>query len=88
MKTRDTIWYEDVIRLGFTEEKLNDSVFQKMHGFDDSAIYKYLNESLMISFDKTTMKCEVLKLDKDENIKARKRIKKLWQLEMIISAFE
>jgi hypothetical protein len=87
MKNNDEVWYKDVIGLGFTEEVMNDSVFEARHGFKDSVIVKHLTRDIMIEFEKLTLECRMIRTNKEGLIVAKMPIKSYSDLEMIISFF-
>jgi len=78
------IKYKDVMDLGFVEQFVEDNVFFNQYGFQYSIITFECAKRIFIDWDKTTRLCEILRVDKDGNIKGRKKIESIDDLKEII----
>jgi hypothetical protein len=81
------IKYGDIIDLGFEVEECNDPVYFKNHGFQYCIITKKLTKRIYIDWAKETKLCEMIRVDSEDNIKAKHPIKSLAELKYIIDFF-
>jgi hypothetical protein len=85
---QEQIRYGDIIELGFKEEFCNDTVYEYKYGFQYVIITLNLTKRIFIDWEKETRLCEMVRLDKDHNVKARKPIMNLEELKEIIEFFK
>lgn len=85
---QEQIRYKDIIDLGFKEEFCSDTVYEDEYGFQYVIITLNLTKRIYIDWEKSTRLCEMVRLDKDHNVKARKPIMNLDELKGIVEFFK
>ena len=80
--------YSDIIDLGFKEEKTSDSVYKNKYGFDYVIISKKLGKRIRAYWTKEDRLCELIRADKEGNIKGRLPIHDLDHLTELINFFK
>ncbi len=66
------IRYKDIIDLGFNEDfSPSDKVYQDQYGYDYVIITKKLTKRIYLDWQKETRICELVRTDKEGNVKSR-----------------
>ncbi len=86
--TQEQINYSDIIDLGFDTEQVDDKVYYNKYGFQYEIITFKINSKIYIDWSKETRLCQIVRVNKDQDIKNRKPIKNLEDLETIIDFFK
>jgi hypothetical protein len=86
---QERIQYHEIIALGFTEIKTNDSVYFQEFGFPYVIITKQLSKEIYLDWEKHTQFCELIRMDKPKvgSISKRYPVKNLAELKTIIDFF-
>lgn len=79
--------YSDIMKLGFTEVIEKDSSYFNKYGFDYAIIEKKLTKRIYISWSKENRTCDIIRIDKEYNIKSSLIIIDLDHLKAIINFF-
>ena len=68
MKESENFLYQELIDLGFERENINDSVFEDQHGYECFYVTKHLTKYIVLDWDSTTQKIELVRYDKKDNV--------------------
>jgi hypothetical protein len=79
--------YREVINMGFEIIYCKDRVYFDQYGYDYYIITKELNRAIYLEWAKETQKMNIVRIDKDSNIKAKEPIVSHEQLEFILRFF-
>jgi hypothetical protein len=87
---QEKISYKEIIKLGFTQEAVNDTVYFNEFGFDYAIIELKLTSKIFINWAKETQLCKMYRIDKKSkgNVLSRKCITSLKELKEIIKFFK
>lgn len=81
------IRYKDIIDLGFKSVEISDKVFYDDYGYGYTYFYCQLIKRIGIEWCQVRRTCEMVRYDKEENVKARMPIKDLQHLKEMINFF-
>ena len=86
---QEQIYYEDIMKLGFKEEQVEDEAYYSLHGFDYSIITKKLTKKIYLEWAKETKLCQMIRIDNPKNgiIKAEMPIRDLDHLKEVINFY-
>lgn len=84
---QDKIKYTEIMNLGFEEEIQSDPVYFDEHGFDWAIITKHLTKKIFLNWEKENQLCQIIRVDKDNNIKKKQAIRNLAHLKSVIDFF-
>jgi len=83
----EEIKYSTLIDLGFKRTDIEDSIFFDQYGYNYFIVYLKLTKHFYINWDTKTRHCQLIRQDKDKNIKARFDICNLIELKKYIEFF-
>lgn len=72
--------YADVKKLGFKRMEYSDSVHYNKHGWNDFLMELQINKQIYFSWDTITHEVQMIRIDKDRNIKGRFSVESYKQL--------
>lgn len=81
------IRYKDIYDLGFKSLKINDKVFYETYGYDYIYFYLNLTKRIRVEWCQVRRTCEMVRYDKEDNVKARMPIRDLQHLKEMINFF-
>lgn len=84
---QEKIQYHEIMNLKFKEEFASDSVYFNEYGFEYCIITKALTKKIYIQWAKETQLCDMVRIDKDGNVKSKMQIKDFTHLKEIIDFF-
>jgi|AntAceMinimDraft_6_1070360.scaffolds.fasta_scaffold127115_1 hypothetical protein len=86
---QEKIYYSEIMKLGFTEEIVNDGIYFNRYGFDYAIIEKQLTPHIAINWAKETQICEMYRVGKksEGDIVACMKINNLQELQEVINFF-
>jgi len=88
-KKKDTIWYKDVIDLGFTEEESYDVVYETHYGYKYVIIELEFDNGICFIYEKENPnQVRLLRVDSEETIISEMLITKFSELERWINFFK
>ena len=77
---RESIDYIDVLKLGFKREEYHDSVHFDQLGWNDFLMELKINKQIYFTWDTLTREVDLIRIDKDCNIKGRFKVESYKQL--------
>lgn len=84
---RESIDYADVLKLGFKRTDYTDSVHFDQHGWKDFLMELHINKQIYFTWDTLTREVDMIRIDKDSNIKGRYKIESYKQLLALLIFF-
>lgn len=84
----EQIDYADMIKLGFKVEIINDNIFFNKNGYGYKIVTKKLTQNIYIGWDIETKLCKLVRINKEQTIKAELPIENWNQLVDIVEFFE
>lgn len=83
----ESIDYIDVLKLGFKREEYNDSVHFDERGWNDFLMELHINKQIYFTWDTMTREVDMVRIDKDCNIKGRFKVESYKQLVSLLIFF-